>query len=101
MLQLEFEFNIATDAMHYITYHEKNSTSNINETTKKKIKKIRDIVKLFKKSSLKYGILQGCVKAGFGCEKLFCLDTKTYWNSLVTMLDGFLGDKISNFKSTN
>ncbi|GFS89091.1 uncharacterized protein TNCV_1258471 [Trichonephila clavipes] len=38
----------------------------------------------------KNDILQKYVKEEFGCEKMVCLDTKTRWNSLLTMLERFL-----------
>ncbi|GFS34108.1 BED-type domain-containing protein, partial [Nephila pilipes] len=65
-LDLEFESGVGTDASFHITYAEKNSITNINET----IKKIRNVVKLFRKSSLKNDILQKYVTEEFGCEKM-------------------------------
>ena len=52
-LDLEFEDGIATDAMFQFAYAEENSMANINGT----MKKIMGIVKLFRKSPLKYDIL--------------------------------------------
>ncbi|GFT97947.1 uncharacterized protein NPIL_447261 [Nephila pilipes] len=72
-LDLEFESGVGTDASFHITYAEKNSITNINET----MKKIRNVVKLFRKSPLKNDILQKYVTEEFGCEKMVCLDTKT------------------------
>ncbi|GFS71043.1 BED-type domain-containing protein [Nephila pilipes] len=60
---LEFESGVGTDASFHITYAEKNSITNINET----IKKIRNVVKLFRKSPLKNDILQKYVTEEFGC----------------------------------
>ncbi|GFT53265.1 BED-type domain-containing protein [Trichonephila clavipes] len=82
-LDLEFESGVGTDALFHVTYAEKNSITNINET----IKKIRNVVKLFRKSPIKNDILQKNVKEEFGCEKMVCLDTKTRWNSLLSMLE--------------
>ncbi|GFX75944.1 uncharacterized protein TNCV_2239151 [Trichonephila clavipes] len=82
---LEFESGVGIDALFHVTYAEKNSITNINET----IKKIRNVVKLFRKSHIK-NILQKYVKEEFGCEKMVCLDTKTRWNSLLAMLEIFL-----------
>ncbi|GFU17586.1 uncharacterized protein TNCV_3989081 [Trichonephila clavipes] len=85
-LDLEFESGVGTDALFHVTYAEKNSITNINET----IKKIKNAVKLFRKSPIKNDILQKYVKEEFGCEKMVCLDTKTRWNSLLAMLERFL-----------
>ncbi|GFX27899.1 uncharacterized protein TNCV_3083221 [Trichonephila clavipes] len=85
-LDLEFESGVGTDALFHVTYAEKNSITNINET----IKKIKNVVKLFKKSPIKNDILQKYVKEEFGCEKMVCLDTKTRWNSLLAILERFL-----------
>ncbi|GFV97261.1 BED-type domain-containing protein [Trichonephila clavipes] len=85
-LDLEFESGVGTDALFHVTYAEKNSITNINET----IKKIKNVVKLFRKSPIKNDILQKYVKEEFGCEKMVCLDTKTRWNSLLAMLERFL-----------
>ncbi|GFX37758.1 uncharacterized protein TNCV_3116081 [Trichonephila clavipes] len=84
-LDLEFESGVGADALFHVTYAEKNSITNINET----IKKIKNVVKLFRKSPIK-NILQKYVKEEFGCEKMVCLDTKTRWNSLLAMLERFL-----------
>ncbi|GBN21723.1 hypothetical protein AVEN_105830-1 [Araneus ventricosus] len=65
-LDIEFEGGISTDDMFHISYAETNSMTNINET----IEKIKGIVKLYLKSSLKNHILQNYVKAEFGCEKM-------------------------------
>ncbi|GFY34278.1 BED-type domain-containing protein [Trichonephila clavipes] len=81
-LDLEFESGVGTDALFHVTYAEKNSITNINET----IKKIRN-VKLFRKSPIKNDILQKYVKEEFGCEKTVCLDTKTRWNGLIQYLN--------------
>ncbi|GFX29132.1 uncharacterized protein TNCV_3216671 [Trichonephila clavipes] len=83
---LEFESGVGIDALFHVTYAEKNSITNINET----IKKIRNVVKLFRKSPIKNDIVQKYVKEEFGCEKMVCLDTKTRWNSLLAMLEIFL-----------
>ncbi|GFU89360.1 uncharacterized protein TNCV_1783421 [Trichonephila clavipes] len=88
-LDLEFESGVGTDALFHVTYAEKNSITNINET----IKKIRNVVKLFRKSPIKNDILQKYIKEVFDCEKMVCLDTKTCWNSLLAMLERFLGIK--------
>ncbi|GFY09447.1 uncharacterized protein TNCV_4321261 [Trichonephila clavipes] len=85
-LDLEFESGVGTDALFHVTYAEKNFITNINET----IKKIRNVVKLFRKSPIKNDILQKYVKEEFGCEKMVCLDTKTRCNSLLSMLERFL-----------
>ncbi|GFT13645.1 BED-type domain-containing protein [Trichonephila clavipes] len=85
-LDLEFKSCVGTDALFHVTYAEKNSITNINET----IKKIQNVVKLFRKSPIKNDILQKYVKEEFGCEKMVCLDTKTHWNSLLAMLEKFL-----------
>ncbi|GFX51695.1 uncharacterized protein TNCV_5013981 [Trichonephila clavipes] len=85
-LDLEFESDVGTDALFHVTYAEINSITNINET----IKKIKNVVKLFRKSPIKNDILQKYVKEEFGCEKMVCLDTKTRWNSLLAMLERFL-----------
>ncbi|GFS88004.1 uncharacterized protein NPIL_428081 [Nephila pilipes] len=61
-LDLEFEIGVGTDASFHITYAEKNSITNINKT----IEKIRNVVKLFRKSPLKNDILQKYVKIEFG-----------------------------------
>ncbi|GFX86202.1 uncharacterized protein TNCV_2560841 [Trichonephila clavipes] len=82
-LDLEFESGVGTDDLFRVTYVEKNSITNINET----IKKIRNVVKLFRKFPITNDILQ---KEEFGCEKMVCLDTKTRWNSLLAMLERFL-----------
>ncbi|GFT80843.1 uncharacterized protein TNCV_2714731 [Trichonephila clavipes] len=58
-LDLEFESGVGIDALFHVTYAEKNSTTNINET----IKKIRNVVKLFRKSPIKKDILQKYVMA--------------------------------------
>ncbi|GFW98920.1 BED-type domain-containing protein [Trichonephila clavipes] len=84
-LDLEFESGVGTDALFHVTYAEKNSITNINET----IKKIKNVVKLSRKSPIK-NILQKYVKEEFGCERLVCLDTKTRWSSLLAMLEIFL-----------
>ncbi|GFW36146.1 uncharacterized protein TNCV_4930081 [Trichonephila clavipes] len=86
VLDLEFESGVGTDALFHVTYAENNSIININET----IKKIKNVVKLFRKSPIKNDILQKYVKEEFGCEKMVCLDTKTRWNSLLAMLERFL-----------
>ncbi|GFT76861.1 uncharacterized protein TNCV_4931591 [Trichonephila clavipes] len=57
-LDLEFESGVGTDALFHVTYGEKNSISNVNET----IKKIRNVVKLFRKSPIKNDILQKYIK---------------------------------------
>ncbi|GFX47820.1 BED-type domain-containing protein [Trichonephila clavipes] len=85
-LDLEFESRVGTDALFHVTYAEKNTITNVNET----IKKIKNVVKLFRKSPIKNDILQKYVKEEFGCEKMVCLDTKTRWNSLLPMLERFL-----------
>ncbi|GFU48021.1 uncharacterized protein TNCV_4968041 [Trichonephila clavipes] len=85
-LDLEFESGVGTDALFHVTYAEKNSITSINET----IKKIRNVVKLFRKSPIKNDILQKYVKEEFGCEKMVCLDTKSRWISLLAMLERFL-----------
>ncbi|GFV91600.1 uncharacterized protein TNCV_770661 [Trichonephila clavipes] len=85
-LDSEFESSVETDALFLVTYAEKNSITYINET----IKKIRNVVKLFRKSPIKNDILQKYGKEEFGCEKMVCLDTKTRWNSLLAMLERFL-----------
>ncbi|GFT87423.1 uncharacterized protein TNCV_4050691 [Trichonephila clavipes] len=85
-LDLEFENSVGTDALFHVTYVEKNSITNMNET----IKKIRNVVKLIRKSPIKNDILQKYVKEEFGCEKVVCLDTKTRWNSLLAVLERFL-----------
>ncbi|GFV15889.1 BED-type domain-containing protein [Trichonephila clavipes] len=85
-LDLEFESGVGTDTLFHVTYAEKNSITYINET----IKKIKSVVKLFRKSPIKNDILQKYVKEDFGCEKMVCLDTKTRWNSLVEILEKFL-----------
>ncbi|GFV18931.1 uncharacterized protein TNCV_4758161 [Trichonephila clavipes] len=88
-LDLEFESGVGTDALFHATYAEKNSITNINET----IKKIRNVVKLFRKSPMKNDILQKYVKEEFACEKMVYLDAKTRWNNLLAMLERFLGIK--------
>ncbi|GFU96061.1 uncharacterized protein TNCV_3776011 [Trichonephila clavipes] len=85
-LDLKFESGVGTDALFHVTYGEKNSITNVNET----IKKIRNVIKLFRKSPIKNDTLQKYVKEEFGCEKMVCLDTKTRWNSLLAMLERFL-----------
>ncbi|GFU62414.1 hypothetical protein TNCV_319171 [Trichonephila clavipes] len=59
VLDLEFESSVGIDALFHVTYAEKNSTTNINET----IKKIRNVAKLFRKSPIKNDILQKYVMA--------------------------------------
>ncbi|GFV85989.1 uncharacterized protein TNCV_203691 [Trichonephila clavipes] len=51
-LDLEFESGVGTDALFHVTYEEKNSITNINET----IKNIKIVVKLFRKSPIKNDI---------------------------------------------
>ncbi|GFX37453.1 uncharacterized protein TNCV_1906031 [Trichonephila clavipes] len=85
-LDLEFESGVGTDALFHVTYAEKNSITNINET----IKKIKNVVKLFRKSPIKNDILRKYVQEEFGCEKMVCLDAKTRWNRLLAMLERFL-----------
>ncbi|GFU63079.1 uncharacterized protein TNCV_4123191 [Trichonephila clavipes] len=95
-LDLELESGVGTDALFHVTLmQKKKSITNINET----IKKIKNVVKLFRKSPIK-NILQKYVKEEFGCGKMVCLDTKSCWNSLLAMLERFLGI-VSNFKSIN
>ena len=53
------------------------------------IKKVRKIVKLYKRSPLKNEKLQHYVKIDFGKEQSMLLDSKTRWNSLLTMLERF------------
>ena len=48
------------------------------------------MVKLFRKTPLKQGILQVYVRAEFCNEKVVCLHTKTCWNSLWAMLNRLL-----------
>lgn len=60
---------------------------NINDT----IKKVRQIVKYFKRSPTKNNIvLQKYVKCEHGKELLLLLDCRTKWNSLLTMLERFV-----------
>ncbi|GFV74980.1 BED-type domain-containing protein [Trichonephila clavipes] len=94
-LDLEFESGVGTDALFHVTYEEKNSIPNINET----IKKIKNVVKLFRKSPIKNDILQKYVEEEFGCEKMVCLDTKTRRNSLLAMLKRFLEIKSAILKA--
>ncbi|GFS82336.1 hypothetical protein TNCV_3340511 [Trichonephila clavipes] len=47
-LDLEFESGVGTDALFHVTYAEKNSITNINET----IKKIKNVVKNYSESPL-------------------------------------------------
>lgn len=54
------------------------------------IKKLRKIVKMFRRSSLKNDILQKYVKETENKEKGLILDVKTRWNSLVDMLERFI-----------
>ncbi|GFT71633.1 BED-type domain-containing protein [Trichonephila clavipes] len=65
-LDLEFESGVGTDALFHVTYAEKKSITSINET----IKKIKNVVKLFRKSPIKNEILEKYVKEEFGCEKM-------------------------------
>ena len=60
-------------------------SGNIRDT----IQKVRKIVKLFKKSPTKNDVLQNNVRIQFSIEKALILDSKTRWNSLLTMLEKF------------
>lgn len=52
--------------------------------------KVRQIVKVFRKSPTKNdAALQKYVREEFGIEKNLILDSKTRWNSLVTMFQRF------------
>lgn len=54
------------------------------------IKKVRKIVKIFRRSPTKNDkVLQHYVKAEFGKELVLFLDCKTRWNSLFSMLERF------------
>jgi len=68
------------------------SSSNSNEVTNNLlplINKVRNVVKIFKRSPIKNEILQVYVKAAFGKEFTLILDNKTRWNSLLFMLERF------------
>ncbi|GFU33513.1 BED-type domain-containing protein [Nephila pilipes] len=87
-LDLEFESGVGTDASFHITYAEKNSITNINES----IKKIRNVVKLFRKSPLKNDILQKYVTEEFGCEKMKALGLKPLPNGQLKFVSKYLSD---------
>lgn len=53
------------------------------------IQKVRKIVKIFKRSPTRNEVLQNYVKVEFGTEYCLILDSKTRWNSLITMLERF------------
>lgn len=53
------------------------------------IKKVRQIVRIFRKSSLKNDTLQKYVRAAHETELQLILDSPTRWNSLVDMLERF------------
>lgn len=53
------------------------------------IRKVRAIVKLFRFSPTKNDILQKYVTTEFGKELMLILDSRTRWNSLLTMLERF------------
>lgn len=53
------------------------------------IKRVRDIVKLFKKSPKLNGILQSYVVSQIGHELQLTLDVRTRWNSVLSMLQSF------------
>lgn len=54
------------------------------------VKKLRKLVKFFRKSPLRNNILQDNVKAKFGSEKRLQLDCPTRWNSLIVMIERYL-----------
>ena len=53
------------------------------------IQTVRKIVKLFRKSPTKNDVLQNNLRMQFSKEKALILDSKTRWNSLLTMLERF------------
>lgn len=57
---------------------------------KQALQDVRKIVRLFRKSPLSNSLLQKYVKEDKGRELQLLLDTRTRWNSLVTMVDRFL-----------
>lgn len=63
------------------------------------ITKIRKVVKLFRKSPTKNAVLQKHVREEFGKELSLILDSKTRWNSLLSMLERFSMIKDSVRKS--
>lgn len=56
---------------------------------KNTIEKVRQVVRVFRKSPLKNDILQKFVKQRWNREQKLILDTKTRWNSLLLMLERF------------
>lgn len=54
------------------------------------IKRVRKVVKIFKKSPVKNAILQTYVKQELGKELQVAMDCKTRWSSLADMLERFL-----------
>ena len=55
------------------------------------IAKVRKVIRLFRLSPTRNDdILQKYVKAEFGIELMLILDSKTRWNSLLTMLERFV-----------
>ena len=63
------------------------------------IKKVRSVVKLFRKSPTKNDVLQKYVKEEFGKEIQLIIDIKTRWNSLYSMLQRFYELKSCILKS--
>lgn len=61
----------------------------LNENISPIIRKIRSVVKLFRRSPTKNEVLQKHVINEFGKEISFILDNRTRWNSLLDMLERF------------
>ena len=70
-----------------------------NVNVSKIISKIRKIAKMFRKSPLKNNTLQGYVQQELGKNLQLMLDSKTRWNSLLTMLERFIHVKSSVSKA--
>ena len=54
------------------------------------IRKVRTVVKMFRKSPLKNEILQKHIQAQLNTELKLYLDSKTRWNSLLEMIKTFV-----------
>lgn len=64
------------------------------------VSKIRNVIKLFRRSPAKNdAILQKYVKEEFGKERSLILDSRTRWNSLLSMLERFFELKLCVRKS--
>lgn len=61
----------------------------INENYNSTIQKVRKVVKMFKRSSLKNERLEFYVRQDLGHELSLILDCKTRWNSLAAMMERF------------